>query len=160
MLIVKYRVIPSHMVCHAAMEHVIHLTIHAKKTKTRRFEVPGTWPHPHCSCTPGQCPRILSPFTISNWQNQMNLKKLTTSQRFGTKSWSSVWHTSWSAFPMFAVQQEDVHIGLHFTHAIQFSDERHSRLTTLVLKRLYKRYMVSVWFDKTIHLSAGYSQPE
>lgn len=89
-----------------------------KKTKTCWFEVPGTWPHPHCCCTPGQCPRILSPFTISNCQNQMNLKKLTTSHRFGTKSCSSVWHTSWSAFPMFAVQQEDVHIGLHFTHAI------------------------------------------
>ena len=63
-----------------------------KKTKTCWFEVPGTWPHPHCCCTPGQCPRILSPFTISNCQNQMNLKKLTTSHRFGTKSCSSVWH--------------------------------------------------------------------
>ena len=35
--------VPSHMVCHAAMEHVIHVTIHAKKQKPvgSKFQVLG-----------------------------------------------------------------------------------------------------------------------
>ena len=48
---------PCHGACHSFDD--------SRKPKTCRLrEVPGTWPHPHCSCTPGQCPRILSPFTI------------------------------------------------------------------------------------------------
>ena len=142
----SYRGMPCHGACHSFDD--------SRKPKTCRLrEVPGTWPHPHCSCTPGQCPRILSPFTILHktdktkwiWRNWRHW-----SQRFGTKSCSSCCVThELQRLPDVCCSTRGCSHRFSIHTFMQFSGERHSRLATLVSKRLYRQRIVSEWFGKT-----------